>query len=347
MLRFRDSVALVAMAFCSSAARADELFDTWVRDKLPEAFSQLPNGEEGYTASSVSDCADIKDGVTVTYRAFTEYKATGDWRFLSNHVRDVQPPEGKPNRNTDAFGVNSRYRFVITKAAIGEDYLFKSVTMNGETPSPHDQRLFDTLPKLKRRPFQDAGSVSVLLVNGKFGPGELRNIPGFNLLSATERDGGRKLVVEFSYTPLDAKGVAGGEVSRCSVVYDLDRYGVPVEQTERCLRRGTLMESRKTYDVERAGAEFVIRTSYKATYTSDGKVTYGRSSDTRTVVKLGALPETEFTLSAFGLPEPVGVTWEKPTPLYVWLLAAAGGCAVLALLLRLPVRRRQAARFAV
>lgn len=42
-------------------------------------------------------------------------------------------------------------------------------------------------------------------------------------------------------------------------------------------------------------------------------------------------PEREFTLSAYGLPEPVGVTWEKPTPRYVWLLVVAGVLAVVAL----------------
>jgi hypothetical protein len=56
--------------------------------------------------------------------------------------------------------------------------------------------------------------------------------------------------------------------------------------------------------------------------------------------------DDQFTLSAFGLPEPVGVTREKPTPVYVWLLAAAGGFGALALLFRWLVRRRQAAQAA-
>ncbi len=42
------------------------------------------------------------------------------------------------------------------------------------------------------------------------------------------------------------------------------------------------------------------------------------------------LPESEFTLSHFGLPEPIGVTWPKPpTPPYVWLLRIAAGFALL------------------
>lgn len=50
--------------------------------------------------------------------------------------------------------------------------------------------------------------------------------------------------------------------------------------------------------------------------------------------------EKEFTLSAFGMPEPVGVTWEKPTPRYVWFLLGAGGFAALMIGFRYLARRR-------
>jgi hypothetical protein len=54
------------------------------------------------------------------------------------------------------------------------------------------------------------------------------------------------------------------------------------------------------------------------------------------------VPDREFRLSNYGLPEPVGVTWRKPTPTYIWLLAAAGICGALAIGLRYFVRRRVA-----
>jgi hypothetical protein len=38
------------------------------------------------------------------------------------------------------------------------------------------------------------------------------------------------------------------------------------------------------------------------------------------------LDEAEFRLSAFGLPEPLGVTWSKPTPWYLWLSLAGVLC---------------------
>ena len=53
------------------------------------------------------------------------------------------------------------------------------------------------------------------------------------------------------------------------------------------------------------------------------------------------VPDSEFTLSAFGLPEPVGVEWGRKTPVYVWLFLAAGVLGVLALGLRWLAHRRR------
>lgn len=50
--------------------------------------------------------------------------------------------------------------------------------------------------------------------------------------------------------------------------------------------------------------------------------------------------EEEFMLSAFGLPEPVGVVWTKPTPRYVWFLAGAAVLVVMAVGFRYLARRR-------
>jgi hypothetical protein len=60
-------------------------------------------------------------------------------------------------------------------------------------------------------------------------------------------------------------------------------------------------------------------------------VEYEMGVDTR-------VPSADFTLSAFGLPEPAGSP-AKSMPTYVWLLLAAGACAALACGLRHLARR--------
>lgn len=49
----------------------------------------------------------------------------------------------------------------------------------------------------------------------------------------------------------------------------------------------------------------------------------------------------DFRLSAFGLPEPGGLPAEKKIPNYIWVLAAAGVCAILAAGFRYLARRKR------
>lgn len=53
--------------------------------------------------------------------------------------------------------------------------------------------------------------------------------------------------------------------------------------------------------------------------------------------------QEEFRLSHYGLPEPFGIEWRRPTPIYIWLLASAGVVAVFALAVRYLARRAPSA----
>jgi hypothetical protein len=56
------------------------------------------------------------------------------------------------------------------------------------------------------------------------------------------------------------------------------------------------------------------------------------------------VPDSEFTLSAFGLPEPGGAEpVKKPIPMYIWILIAAGVCGALAFAFRYLARRKHLA----
>ena len=50
-------------------------------------------------------------------------------------------------------------------------------------------------------------------------------------------------------------------------------------------------------------------------------------------------PESDFTLSAFGLPEPYGVEWERPTPWWLYTLFSAGVLFVVAVIVSFWKRR--------
>ena len=53
------------------------------------------------------------------------------------------------------------------------------------------------------------------------------------------------------------------------------------------------------------------------------------------------IPDSEFTLGAFGLPEPAGMSPPKSIPIYVWFLVAAGACGLGASGFRFLARRKR------
>lgn len=55
------------------------------------------------------------------------------------------------------------------------------------------------------------------------------------------------------------------------------------------------------------------------------------------------LNESDFTLTAFGLPEPPGITWERPTPWWIYFGLIGGGCLVGFVLIGVFLRRRYGA----
>jgi hypothetical protein len=76
-----------------------------------------------------------------------------------------------------------------------------------------------------------------------------------------------------------------------------------------------------------------------------GKFGIGKGKEIQTYkMEFGAtVADERFRLSYYGLPEPVGVAWKKPVPIYVWFLLGAGGCIAAATILRYAARRRRTA----
>jgi hypothetical protein len=81
--------------------------------------------------------------------------------------------------------------------------------------------------------------------------------------------------------------------------------------------------------------EFVMRDALTKALENRQKVDFSDYSDARVSAE-------EFRLSHYGMPEPIGVEWKKPTPNYVWLLVGAGVLAALALGFHYLARRYRA-----
>jgi hypothetical protein len=153
------------------------------------------------------------------------------------------------------------------------------------------------------------------------------------------RDGVELIEVQFEVTPnpTDARKLVGG-----TLLLDPSRDWLPVAHTASV--RNQVGTGTHTSEFEFGPGphpplrRVVARMEYNF---FDGSKPWQSTSTVEYDVRVpDPLPDThEFTLSAFGLPEPPGVTWERPTPRYIWFLLAAGGFALLAVVFRLLARR--------
>jgi len=72
---------------------------------------------------------------------------------------------------------------------------------------------------------------------------------------------------------------------------------------------------------------------------SNSLVTLLEETKETTDFSLNDPPESEFTLSAFGLPEPPGIEWKKPFPWYLVLATIGALCLAVFLFLRSRAKR--------
>ncbi len=93
-----------------------------------------------------------------------------------------------------------------------------------------------------------------------------------------------------------------------------------------------------TYGAPVDDLPFPTRKVGSVTYSVAGVSSFGYVA-TSTGASITRKTVADYRLSAYNLPEPEGVVWDKPTPTYVWLLAAAGVLGLLSVMFAWLKRR--------
>jgi len=255
---------------------------------------------------------------------------------FEHYLEDYEPWE-EAGRGDFAYGVNSRYAFWLEKTLSGTKggggWLLRMIDEGGEGKSfrgpESDFSVWKTIRWMKYR------GIDVL---GKTLP-ELLEYQPFRVVGMrrVSREGRELWVVDFECPHAVDKPppyfVQGGTMT-------LDPTGY-----------WTLMEGRFHIQDIIATGKIEIHIDYKFDNGVPIPVRYyqtgSRSNGTKFreeftydwSVPARSLPESEFTLSHYGLPEPVGVVWERRTPVYVWLFVAAGALLTLGIFFRWLARR--------
>ncbi len=217
---------------------------------------------------------------------------------------------------------NDRYRFSLSRWRGKRDWLVGGMQDSSVPPEPKDAH---TDAKNEAQHFVE-NTTTIWLIDGTFPMSQLSALPGYS--PGEFRPAGQlgRAVYEFSY---DAKPRRSPETSRstCRLEMDTNFHSLPCSVTQ-SVTGSTGQESwscTREWETPADGRYSLVEiTDY--TYEPPAKPLHLRNRSTATVtVSLAKLPASEFRMTAFGLPEPPDFA-SPATPLYVWLLGAAGIC---------------------
>jgi hypothetical protein len=175
--------------------------------------------------------------------------------------------------------------------------------------------------------------------------------PGFTIQrSIVHKVGDKPLVlVDFRYKPKginhpDAKDPRKPKITcvleKGTIILDRERAW-SAQQTTLQYINGIIVNIQLEYKGEHRGLPVISKIIEEIAVTGHAQreVSWLQFSDLR----FHDVPESDFTLSAFGLPEPVGVEWEQPRPRwYLWIMVVAFALLALALTLGYLRKRRSA-----
>jgi hypothetical protein len=198
-----------------------------------------------------------------------------------------------------AFCFNPKYAFVLKKKEKG--WLLDHLDF--DNPSKLNYGVGKILPLTER--LEHSLSLSY--------PHEIRQ-KGMRLLkTAVVND---NLRVHYEQTPIGKAPIA----SKGTMWFDVDKrhalVKVEAESTLKTQRSTSTVEL--SYDGKLGDFPRLVRRSVKAT-TVDGDKTTKSESVTDYELRIDDdVPDTEFTLTAFGLPEPRGVEWPRSSRAWLW-----------------------------
>lgn len=234
-----------------------------------------------------------------------------------------------------AIGLNTRYAFELRRSP-GKGWTVVSFHDLASGPPPDLFRHGGANDPVARM-------VSPYWLEGRTWLPDVLARPGLKLrqVERTAAGGEPRVVVRYEYDDPDRPGLAHAG----TVTLDPERYWVVASYDHSGTINGVTKRTVRTnqFDVRPDGLPLLREARGVVTSTLPAAAGKGREDTLTFSLTREVADPMEFTLTAFGLPEPPGVKWERPTPRWVWAVAAAGGFGLLAALFR-RLARRSAAR---
>ena len=326
-------VALVVLAVPAARAEDPDSAERLLRTRVATEGQRFAErlATQGVSIETHSQILEQNGDKERESRNVTVVKRHGPWYVLQT---DTHSPGSRFLNTCD--GINGRYAFELRKNKAGTAWLLGTLvpiepdfddTRRGFAVSQVGgfRRLADAeIASLAQAPTVDARGKPV---EGNIAADRLFDLPGFRLDSVSlEGPDGKVVQARFGYQ-LPAWGTRPACPSTCVLDFDLGVHCFPVRLQQSCSYSGREVQHEwQAQWTQTPTDSYTLQESIETKTTMEGrtKALFRIRSD-RTV-RLGPLPESDFTLTAFGFPEP-GMVKRQPIP-FAWM---AGGFGVVCL----------------
>lgn len=300
-------VSTIGGICCSTAFTGEP-----VQDEQAQGLLKGPatTGWQIYSAKSAQWSGSITDTTTITRKGgvpkATSYsisiKSTGSDTLITATCLDSEGSASRPYATVD--GENDRYDFQLVERRKGEGWVLKSIII-----VPAGGASANRVRGLADRERLDALRIGPKLLT------EVIGYPYYKTLSVKEQGKLKRFDFDCQHD-LDAK--KPNSLQSGYFVLNPERDWT-IEESSYAMKDSAGFISTIATNQYNGRGEPVQ-------YDSNTNTALGihMMRSTRYDLSSQFYPKGDFTLSAFGLPEPEGVVWDKPTPTYVWLLLAAG-----------------------
>jgi hypothetical protein len=342
MGRYFCIVAILAMALhCQPAGSAQPPKDIKARfvAEAPgkwEGYQRIGNKLRGKKVGR----ATIIDGGNVIRRTVweEEIKLDNDAALLKRGFskRDTKGKQVRVDQFEEVLGSNSKYSFHLSRSEAGKDWILSQIDMNPRG------RITRIKKSVHSHVFSEVGSHFRIADTNLW---ELVKSPKFFIIGAkADQRAGRSVVrIDFTFEQAQVKWT---DTYQGYMLLDPDHYWCILEYEARMTRSNPASSGllRVVNDYWIGSQDLPILKSTRSKFAvpgTDDKNTDDRElEDDYDLHQVRSIPEYELTLSAFGLPEPQGIVWDRGPPYYLWFAGAAVVALALAVYFRWKAVRK-------
>lgn len=332
LLSVVGSSSLSGSAACSEPA----IVTGWLNNRAAAEVKDLTDKFSGdFSIESTSESTTREGSKTSKSTGQSFARKTGEMGLVGSKVEVT----GGSNKYLQRVqGLNSKYFFELKRNKAGTAWLLSRVFENvSGTEFDQDEGVVELRSYIDRIA---NGLTQLMLSNGYTPVDRVTSLPGFNLKSATlSGPNDQVLSIAFEY---DHKDSESGKMGRavCTAEFDLGMSGIPRRYSETVKTPTSEITRERSAELIVVADGYELRNKTRARVVTGGQTTYTSDNANTAVIRFARSPESEFTCSAFGVPEPPGIEWSRPTPWYVWLAVAGVGCLAAFLVLRRVAARR-------